>query len=105
MLAEAVQAVHTTGINWASVGTIAGSVLTSVGGGARYIVARVEHSRKLAEKSNQAAVAAVTVTVNLKLDQIGKQLAAQDQRQEQTGRLLTDVRERAARIEGQLARS
>jgi hypothetical protein len=107
MMAElALVTVHTAGINWSSVGAIAGSVLTSVGGAARYIVTRVEKSRVLAQTANEkfvrGLVADVAKVVDLKLDEVGKHLADQDRRQEQVGRQVADVRERAARIEGRL---
>lgn len=110
MLAElGAQVVHTSGINWASVGTIAASVLGSVGGAARYVVSRVEHSRVLAQAANEkfvrGLVADVTKVVDLKLDEVGKHLAAQDRQQQATAVQVADVRERAARIEGRLARS
>jgi hypothetical protein len=108
MLPElAIATVHTTGINWASVLTIGGSVAGSVGGAARYIVGRVERSRIKAQAANerfvQALVADVTKVVDMKLDEVGKHLAEQDRQQSRTQAQLADVRERSARIEGRLA--
>jgi hypothetical protein len=105
----AITTVHTTGINWDSVLTIAGSVAGSVGGAARYIVSRVERSRLKAQVANEkfvrGLVADVTRVVDLKLGEVGKHLAEQDRQQTRTQAQLADVRERSARIEGRLAAS
>ena len=108
MLAELMTAtVHTTGINWTSVGTIAGTILGSVGGAARYVVSRVEHSRAdaqaMSEKFVTRLVAQVTAIVDLKVNQVNEHLADQDRRTDQVSRQVSDVRDRTARIEGQLS--
>jgi hypothetical protein len=109
MLADAIQTVHTTGINWASVSTIGLSVLGSVGGAARYIVSRVERSRVLAQSQNErfvrGLVADVSKVVDAKLADVSKHLAEQDRQQQRVVAQVADVRERAARIEGRLAPS
>lgn len=108
MLAElATATVHTTGINWTSVGTIAGTILGSVGGAARYVVSRVEQARIRAQGANEkfvtTLVGQVTTLVDLRLEQINGHLADQDRKQAGLSAQVADVRERTGRIEGRLS--
>jgi hypothetical protein len=100
--------VHTTGINWQSVGTIAGSVLASVGGAAKYVASRVEKSRKAAQDQTEKfvgdQVGQVAGILDVKLSQISATLRKQDEAQRQIAVQMSDVRDRTARIEGQLRR-
>lgn len=107
-LLAAVPTVHTTGINWSSVLTIGGTILGSVGGAARYVVGRVERGRVRERAANEKfvrdLVGTVTRTVDLKLEQVNEHLAEQDRKSERLSLQVADVRERAARIDGRLAR-
>lgn len=107
MLAELATAVHTTGINLASVSTIAGTILGSVGGAAKYVVSRVERSRVRAQEANEKfvteLVGAVTKLVDLRLAQVNNHLADQDRKQETLSAQVLDVRDRTGRIEGRLS--
>lgn len=112
MLAElltTVPTVHTTGINWTSVGTLATTIVASVAGAARYVVGRVERAR-VRERGQQEKfvsdlVGSVSNVVDLKLGQVNEHLADQDRRLERVSAQVADVRERTGRIEGRLART
>lgn len=116
--------VHTAGVNWQSVGTIFASVTGGTGASmlsaARYVVRRVERSRRAAaaaqEKMVRDLVNGVSSVVDAKLARVNEHLEEQDKRhaassrelaarQDVTAAQLADVRERSARIEGILART
>jgi hypothetical protein len=104
-----VQTVHTSGINWSSVGTLAGTMLGSVGAAGKWIISRAAAGRKV-EREVAAATMKATVgdlgkSVSVQLDQVGKHLARQDRAQDKMDASLRDVRERTMKIEGKLSRT
>jgi hypothetical protein len=102
MLAETV--VRTAGINWQEALGIATFATGMISGCAKYVITRVEKSRKAAQIHNEAFVATqireVAAILNVRLEQVDTHLEAQDRSQRAMGKQVGDVRDRLARVEG-----
>jgi hypothetical protein len=102
----ALQTVHTTGINWESLVPICVSIAASFAGAAKYIVGKVEDSRRKGQAANEKFVTGlvdgVSKMVDFKLETVNDHLKDQDTRQNTVIIQLADVRDRTSRIEGTL---
>jgi hypothetical protein len=91
----AASAVHTTGVNWTSVGTLMIAFVVAVGGGVGFIIKRLDRNRDRTEIFVTSQVSGVTSAVAGRLDRIDQHLAAQDL-------TVAGQNERLARVEGRL---
>jgi hypothetical protein len=91
----AVAVVHTTGINWLSVGSLMIAFCVAVGGGVGFVIKRVDrnHDRTQAFVTDQ--VTTISTTLAGRLDRIDIHLAEQD-------KTVFAQNERLARVEGRL---
>ncbi len=93
MLATA--AVHTTGINLVSVGTLLLGVFVAVGSGIAFVLKRLDRNRDKTETFVTTQVTAVSSALSGRLDRIDTHLADQD-------KTVAAQNERLARVEGRL---
>lgn len=94
MIAET--AVHTTGINFVSVGTLIIAFCVAVGTGVGFILKRLDRNRDRTEHFVTEQVTTVSHSLSGRLDHIDSHLADQD-------RTVSQQNERLARVEGRLS--
>lgn len=88
-------AVHTTGINIVSVGTLIVAFVTAIGAAAGFILKRLDRNRDRTERFVTGAVDRVSSALTGRLDRIDSHLADQDH-------TVAAQNERLARVEGRL---
>ena len=92
---SAAASVHTTGINWLSVGSLMLGFCVAVGGGVGFVIKRVDRNHDRTQTFVTEQVTTISATLAGRLDRIDTHLAEQD-------RTVFAQNERLARVEGRL---
>lgn len=91
--------VHTTGVNWESIGVISTVVLTVSGAAARWITRRVEKNREITREQ----ITTIGRSLTGELEQVNTKLEATNGHLERQGQDIRKVSERVANVEGRLS--
>lgn len=91
--------VHTTGINWESIGVISTIVLTVSGGAAKWITGRVERNRE----TTRDQITAIGKALKDELGQVNVKLEKTNEHLQSQGLDIRKVSERVATVEGKLS--